>query len=115
MGFGATVGEIVQKRTSRATGIIGTELFEDGPFKSLHQLSVGILVLQPGQSQSEQGVQRFKIGIWFGGLFNGLGKIGGGQEAGVGLAQTGMSLFDPASLRWCRVVRREGSQVISHS
>ena len=95
MGFGTTVGEVIQKGAGGAPGVIGTELFEDGPFESFDQFPMGIFIFQPGQGQPEQGVQGFQIGIGFSRLFDGLGKIGGGQKAGVGLAQTGMGLFDP--------------------
>lgn len=56
MGFGTTVGEVIQKGAGGAPGVIGTELFEDGPFESFDQFPMGIFIFQPGQGQPEQGV-----------------------------------------------------------
>lgn len=54
MGFWAAVGEVVQKGAGGSTGVVGTELFENGPFKAFHQLAVGVFLFQPGQSQSKE-------------------------------------------------------------
>ena len=89
MGFGAAMGEVVEQGTGGTTGIVGSQMLEHGPLKSFHQFLVGIFFFQPVQGQTQQRVEGLQIRIWFGGLFDGLGKVGGGKDPGVRLAQTG--------------------------
>jgi len=89
VGFGAAVGKVVEEGTGGAAGIISTELLKYGTFKPLHQLPVWLFFFQPVQSQAQQRVEGFQIRIRLGGLFDGLGKVGGGKDAGIRFAQTG--------------------------
>ena len=89
MGFGPAVGEIVEQGAGGATGIIGAKLLKHGAFKSLHQLPVWLFFFQPVQGQPEKTMERFQIRVRLGRLFDRLGEVGGGKNAGVRLAQTG--------------------------
>jgi len=55
---------------------------------------VGFFVFQPVQGKPEKPMERFQIRIRLGGLLDGLGKVGGGENSGVGLAQTGAGADD---------------------
>ena len=95
MGFGPAVGEIVEKGTGGAAGVVGPELFKHGAFESFHQPPVGFFFFQPVQGKSEEIVKRFQIRIRLGRLFDGLGKIGGSKNPGVGSPQSGVGSDDP--------------------
>lgn len=95
MGFGAPVGEVVEQGTGGAAGIVRAQLFQHRPLKSFHQFPVRLFFLQPIEGQAEEPVQGFQIGIRFGRLFDGLGKVSGRQDPGVGLAQAGTGVNDP--------------------
>ena len=94
MRFRATVGEIVQQGAGGAAGIVGAQLFQHGPLKSFHQFPVGLFALHPVQGQTKQSVHRFKVCIGLRRLLDRLGKVGGGQDPGVGLAQAGAGVDD---------------------
>ena len=94
MGFGAAVGEVVQEGAGGAAGIVGAQLFQHGPLEAFDQFPVGLLGLQPVESQAQQLMESSQIGIRLGGLLDGLGEVGGGEEAGVGLAQAGAGTGD---------------------
>ena len=81
------MGQVVEQGTGAASRVVGPQLFEHGPLESLHQFSVGLLGLEPIQGQPQKTVQGPEIRIGFGGLFDGLGKVGGRENPGVGLAQ----------------------------
>ena len=49
VGFGAAVGEVVEKGAGGAAGIVGAQLLQHGPLKSFHQFPVRLLGLQPIQ------------------------------------------------------------------
>lgn len=89
MGFGSAMGQVVEQGAGGTAGIVGTQLPEHGPLKSLHQFPVRFLFLQPIQGQSKQSVERFQVCVRLGRLFDGLRKVRGGQNARVGLAQAG--------------------------
>jgi len=95
MGFGATVGEIIEQGAGGAAGIIGAQLSEDGTFEAFHQFPVRLFFFQPIQGETKEPVQGLQIRIRFSRLFDRLGEIGGGQHPGVGLAQAGTRVDDP--------------------
>ena len=49
---------------------------------------MGIFFVEPLKGGLKKRVKRSKIGIGFGEVFDGLGKVGGGEEAGIGLAES---------------------------
>jgi hypothetical protein len=97
VGFGAAVGKVVEEGAGGSAGIVGSQLFQDGPLKSFHQFPVRFFCLEPVESQPQEAMESTQIGIRFRGLLNGLGKVSGGKDAGVRLSQAraradGMSL-----------------------
>ena len=87
MGFGAAVGKVVEEGAGGSAGIVGSQLFQDGPLKSFHQFPVRFFCLEPVESQPQEAMESSQIGIRFRGLLDGLGKVGGGKDAGVRLSQ----------------------------
>ena len=94
MGFGATVRKIVEEGAGRAAGIVGAQLLEHGAFESFHQLAVRLFFFQPFEGEAEKTVQGFQVGVRFGRLLDRLGKVGGRQDPGIGLAQAGTGVDD---------------------
>jgi len=94
MRFRPAVGEVVEEGAGRAAGIVGAQLLEHGAFESFHQLAVRLFFFQPFEGEAEKTVQGFQVGIRLGGLLDGLGKVGGGQDPGIGLAQAGTGVDD---------------------
>ena len=85
----SAVGEVVEEGAGRAAGIVGAQLLEHGAFESFHQLAVRLFFFQPFEGEAEKTVQGFQVGIRLGGLLDGLGKVGGGKDPFIGLAQAG--------------------------
>ena len=56
---------------------------------------MGLLGLEPVQSEPKKPVEIFEIRIGLGGLFDGLRKIGRSQNSGVGLPQPGSGMDHP--------------------
>lgn len=92
IGFRAAGGEIVQKRPTGASRVIQTEGSQEGPFEAFDEAGMGIFFGQPLQGGLEELMERFQMGIGFGDAFDLLGKVGRGEEASVGLAETGVGL-----------------------
>ena len=89
------MGKVVEQGTGGTAGIVGAQLLEDRAFESLHQFPVRLFFFQPIQGQAEEAVEGFQAGIRLGGLLNGLGKVGGGEDPGVGLAKAGVGSDHP--------------------
>ena len=58
-----------------------------------------ILLGQPLQGGLKQSVKGAKVGIGLSELFDDLGKVGRGEESGIGLAQTRMSFAEASFLQ----------------
>ncbi len=60
---------------------------------------VRVLLGQPLQGGLKKSVKGAEVGIGFSELFDDLGKVGGGEESGIGLAQTCMSFAEASFLQ----------------
>ena len=104
MGFGATMGEVVEEGAGGALGVVGAKSFEDSAFESFDEERVGIFFVEPLKGGLKKRVKRFKIGIGFGEVFDSLGKVGGGEEAGIRLAEASMGFFQSGFFQMVEVV-----------
>ena len=95
MRFGPAVGEVVEQGAGGAAGIVRPQLLEHRSFESFHQLAVRLVFFQPFEGEAEKTVQGLQVGVRFGRLLDCLGKVGGGQDPGIGLAQAGAGMDDP--------------------
>lgn len=57
VGFGTSVGEVIQQRTGGPTGIVDSESLQDRAFKALDQMLVGIFFCKPFESGLQEVVQ----------------------------------------------------------
>lgn len=89
------MGQIVEEGAGRTAWIVRSQLLQYRPFKSLHQLPVGLLGFEPVQSKPEKTVEIFEIRIRLGGLLDGLRKISRREDPGVRLSKPGPGMDDP--------------------
>jgi len=104
MGFGATMGEVVEEGAGGPLGVVGAKSFEDSAFESFDEERVGIFFFEPLKGGLKKRVKRSKIGIGFGEVFDGLGKVGCGEEAGIGLVESSMGFFQSGFFQMVEVV-----------